>query len=232
MTAPKRRLKRGIISKDGMIFWQYHPKLKNGEYWVTQEKYILLQEKHHKSNISYRKKYPERHRAHSRAYYASNAEKVKIRDVAYYQLKKDHILARNAGYYKKNRASVRKYQAKYRRERIESDPLWKLRYQTRTLIANAFAKRSYKKNSKVEKILGCTWDVFAKHIESQFIVGMNWGNRRKWHLDHIIPIASAKSEEEIALLNHYTNFQPLWILDNLKKGSQMPALHTGSVSKS
>lgn len=38
-----------------MIFWQYHPKLKNGEYWVTQEKYILLQEKHHKSNISYRK---------------------------------------------------------------------------------------------------------------------------------------------------------------------------------
>ena len=46
---------------------------------------------------------------------------------------------------------------------------------------------------------------------------MNWSNHGKyngefnfgWDIDHIIPISSAKSEEEIIQLNHYTNLQPL-----------------------
>ena len=49
---------------------------------------------------------------------------------------------------------------------------------------------------------------------------MNWDNAGKWHLDHIIPISSAKNEEDIIKLNHYTNFQPLWAIDNLTKGNR------------
>jgi hypothetical protein len=49
---------------------------------------------------------------------------------------------------------------------------------------------------------------------------MNWNNRSEWHLDHIKPIALAKSEEEIIKLNHYTNFQPLWVYDNILKSSK------------
>ena len=30
-----------------------------------------------------------------------------------------------------------------------------------------------------------------------------------WDLDHIIPISYAKTEEEVYLLNHWSNFQPL-----------------------
>lgn len=30
-----------------------------------------------------------------------------------------------------------------------------------------------------------------------------------WDLDHIIPISSAKTEDDLIKLNHYTNFQPL-----------------------
>ena len=38
-----------------------------------------------------------------------------------------------------------------------------------------------------------------------------------WHLNHIIPISSAQTEEDVYRLNHYTNFQPLYWLNNLRK---------------
>lgn len=49
---------------------------------------------------------------------------------------------------------------------------------------------------------------------------MSWDNYGRWHLDHIKPISLAKDEDEVYNLNHYTNFQPLWMLDNLKKSNK------------
>ena len=65
------------------------------------------------------------------------------------------------------------------------------------------------------------WPEFLKeHLESQFIDGMGWDNRVEWHIDHIIPLSSAKTEDELYRLCHYTNLQPLWAEDNLKKGNK------------
>ena len=50
---------------------------------------------------------------------------------------------------------------------------------------------------------------------------MTWNNYGKWHIDHIIPLDIAKSEKELLPLLHYTNLQPLWVLDNIKKGNQI-----------
>ena len=49
---------------------------------------------------------------------------------------------------------------------------------------------------------------------------MTWNNRSEWHIDHIIPLSSAKTEEELYKLFHYTNLQPLWAKDNLIKGKK------------
>ena len=66
-------------------------------------------------------------------------------------------------------------------------------------------------------MLGCDWNTLKNHIENQFFDGMSWGNRSDWHIDHVIPLASAESEYEMIALAHYKNLQPLWEFDNLSK---------------
>jgi hypothetical protein len=61
------------------------------------------------------------------------------------------------------------------------------------------------------------------HIEGKFKDGMNWDNHTRdgWHIDHIIPLSSAKSVEELESLCHYTNLQPLWAKENIIKSNKL-----------
>jgi hypothetical protein len=62
-----------------------------------------------------------------------------------------------------------------------------------------------------------------KYLEDKFSEGMTWDNKGfyGWHIDHIIPLSSAKNEEDIIRLSNYTNLQPLWGKDNMKKGNRV-----------
>jgi hypothetical protein len=81
-----------------------------------------------------------------------------------------------------------------------------------------------KSNSSL-KIIGCSPLFLKEYIENQFIQDMSWEKFGKYiHIDHIIPLSSAKTEEEIYKLCHYTNLQPLWAEDNLKKSNKITEL--------
>ena len=95
--------------------------------------------------------------------------------------------------------------------------LFKFKGDLRSRISQDIKSKGYTKKSKTELILGADWLTVKKHFERQFTKGMTWDNQGKWHIDHIVPLASAKTEEEVIKLNHYTNLQPLWAEDNLKK---------------
>jgi len=73
---------------------------------------------------------------------------------------------------------------------------------------------------KSEEILGCSIIEFKNYIQNQFKDGMSCENRKDWHLYHKIPVSWATSEDEIIRLNHYSNFQPLWVVENLRKGNR------------
>jgi len=89
-------------------------------------------------------------------------------------------------------------------------------------MRNAFINKGFVKNSKTEDILGCKVEFFNEYIESKFTNGMSWERISDIHLDHIIPLATVVTEEDIYRLNHYTNFQPLWAKDNLQKSDKVP----------
>jgi hypothetical protein len=123
--------------------------------------------------------------------------------------------------YQKNKKELLKKSAKRSYNRRQNDPLFRLSINIRRLISLSISNYKYTKKSKTHAILGCSYKELHSHIESKFRDGMSWENRSKWHIDHIIPLASAKTEDELLRLNHYTNLQPLWALDNLKKHAKM-----------
>ena len=75
--------------------------------------------------------------------------------------------------------------------------------------------------NKTFDIVVCSPVELKKYLESKFVEGMTWETQGKWHIDHIIPVSSVKTEEYIYKLYHYTNLQPLWSKDNLRKSDKI-----------
>ena len=111
----------------------------------------------------------------------------------------------------------------YMRRRRAADPVYAFTVKIRVMLMKALRKKGYTKRSKSQQIIGCTWGELVAHIESKFQPGMTWENRGEWHIDHITPLATAETEADIIRLNHYTNLQPLWAADNLRKGDRVLA---------
>ena len=107
------------------------------------------------------------------------------------------------------------------KRRRNSDPIFTMKKRISTRIRNYMARCGYEKKTRTHVILGIDWSGFKEHLERQFVNGMSWENRDRWHIDHIIPLATAQSEDDVIKLNHYTNLQPLWAKDNLSKGSKI-----------
>jgi hypothetical protein len=111
----------------------------------------------------------------------------------------------------------RETKSKRWKERFEGDSLFKFRKLIQNNVRNSFKRKGFSKTSKCREILGADWDVVKRYFESKFLDGMNWDNQGDWHIDHILPISTAVTEEDVLRLNHYTNLQPLWAEDNIKK---------------
>jgi hypothetical protein len=171
------------------------------------EKELIRSKSYYENNKDKKKKYVELNKGkiseRNKKYRKENFEKRSQKQKEYYLNNKDLIKQRNKEYYKK---------------RISIDPLFKLKKEIQLLIRDAFRRKDLSKdNQRTTNILGCSVEEFKLYLESKFESWMTWDNKGLyngelnygWDIDHIIPISSAKTKEELIKLNHYTNLQPL-----------------------
>jgi len=238
---PELRWKQGDTRDDGLRFWQYAKDRSNGEKWVSPEKFEARRAVARSANAAWRRAHPEESRNRStettKKWRTENPELARKRAREYQQKvraqnpeqaraatrewrMKNPEKARESR--KKTRARSRDKIREYERNITKTNPLAAMARRARCRTSGAFRDLGYKKTSKTADILGCSWGELVIHIESRFAAGMTWENRRLWHLDHVVPLASAKTEEELLTLCHYTNLQPLWAADNFRKSDKMP----------
>ena len=182
----------------------------------NKEKCIQTVREWRDRNKDYDKDYNKKRRRYDK-------DEVKDRNKKYWEENKEELKKRHREYYKENKDNILKSNLKYESDRKKSDPLYKMTKNLRCRTRAAFKASRWHKNSSNIDMLGCSFNEAFKHIESQFTEGMSWKNHgvRGWHIDHIIPLCSANTEEELVSLCHYTNLQPLWAKDNLIKGGKI-----------
>jgi len=108
----------------------------------------------------------------------------------------------------------KEWQKEYQQNKYNTNPDYKLRMCVGTRIRLALKSQNKTKLGKTTDYLGCNYKQLKYHLESQFTEGMCWDNYGEWEIDHIIPLSKGGSL-------HYTNLQPLWWKDNLKKSNKI-----------
>ena len=106
---------------------------------------------------------------------------------------------------------------------LKTNPTYKIANAVRRRLGEYLRLKGLTKTNKTFTIVGCTPAELKIHLEKQFKPGMTWWNHtpKGWHIDHITPLASAETIEETEKLAHYTNLQPMWAIENIKKGNKI-----------
>ena len=192
-----KKCKKCSIEKDIKEFRKSYSSLRKKYYcrnkckeWERKEKNEYNRKKYNNGGKEIDKKYHDEHRDFYREY--------------------------NKEYYQKHKEEINKK----RKQRKKNDKIFYLTINMRKSILNSFQRKGYNKNNKTEKIIGLNKDEFVRHLLKTFIsnYGYEWDGKEPVHIDHIIPLATAKTEDEVIKLCHYTNLQLLKAKDNLEKG--------------
>lgn len=118
--------------------------------------------------------------------------------------------------------SHKKELAAYKRTRRKEDSIYRLEQAYRNLVRSSFRRRKFTKRCASLSVLGCD----SLHLYSHLVItALNrygvYHDSIHYHIDHILPTASATSEEHLIELNHYSNLQLLYPEDNYKKGDKI-----------
>lgn len=165
----------------------------------------------------YKLKNEEKLKENYKIFYETNKERIKEEKKESYSKYRKERLSQKKIYSKNNREKINKYKIRYFKNRKFTDPVFKLSCDIRVVVGRCLKNKGFVKSKKTEEILGCSFEQFKTYIESKFEAWMTWENHGLyngtlnygWDIDHIIPLASANTEEDILKLCHYTNLQPL-----------------------
>lgn len=188
--------------------------------------------KYHSKNL-------KKHSDRVKKYYQDNIKEQRIKhnewrsnnldyNKFYYEKNKESVILNNKNWRENNKLKLREYRESKKdiinsqsKDRRKNNVIINLGNRIRSRMSLYVKKLEIKKTNKTFDIVGCTPNFLRDYLEEKFTLGMNWNNQGNWHIDHIIPLSSAKNEDEFYKLCHYTNLQPLWAEDNLKKSNKI-----------
>lgn len=156
-------------------------------------------------------------------FYTENKETILKKQHQFYKDNQKIMLERKKEYAKSHKNQLRTYHRNYIHNRRKNDDIFRFKSQIRHLINQSFRRQGKQKKGKTEKIVGCDFQTLYYYLLDTYkqIYGIEWDGIEKVHIDHIIPLATANTEQEIIELCHYTNLQLLKEKDNLEKNDKL-----------
>lgn len=115
----------------------------------------------------------------------------------------------------------------------KNNPHLRIRISLSKRIRQTLKASRTNKTNKTMEYTGCSIEFLKNYIELKFKPGMKWQNYGEWEIDHIIPCAAfdlTKLEQQ-KICFHYSNLQPLWAIENIKKQDKLPNGELGRNSK-
>jgi len=159
---------------------------------------------------------------YNKEYYLNNFEYLNKKNKQWYNLNTERHRETSKKWSECNREKINEYCNNRIKIIRKTDPLKTLVFNVRSRVYNFLKSKNIIKQNKTFDIVGCSPEFLKEHIEKQFSDGMSWELMGQHiHIDHIIPLSSANTEEEVYKLYHHTNLQPLWAEDNLKKSNKI-----------
>ena len=222
-------------------------KTKNGKFGVDswckkcQIEYSKNFNKRNKKNIAkyskdYRDKNKEKLNQRSRQFFYDNKEKMvkqatknRLKNLEHYKkvdkIRREKNKKKNHKQNKEWREKNKKRTNKRLKNRYHNDINFKIVKNLRTRIWSVL--KGINKSKKTLELLGCSVEELKIHLEAQFEPGMTWDNHGKgsgkWNMDHIKPCAffDMTNSKQQELCFHYSNLQPLWAEENIKKSDKL-----------
>ena len=202
---PKRR-------KDQVFCSEICADRQGKEDWKNRNRDKVRITQNKRKNVRYKTEpeYAQKHRDRSNKRYHNLTDEEKV------------IYGKN-NRLRENKTNKRIYMRNYHRYRNKYDMKFRITNTLRSRVRAAIKNKGGVKSFKTMKLIGCSINKCIKHLEKQFKDNMSWSNYGKWHIDNKIPCVSfdlSKTSEQKECFN-YKNLQPMWKINNLRKGSKV-----------
>ena len=156
-------------------------------------------------------------------YYEHNKESINERNKEYYYNHHELVREQQARYQDEHREEIKNYHASYVSNKRKFDPVYKLKQQMRSNIRFAFARKGFSKQAKLNEITGISCEELCDYLLKTFRdrYKREWDGIEQVHIDHVVPLSAAKTENEVVKLCHFTNLQLLTAKDNIMKSDKI-----------
>ena len=158
---------------------------------------------------------------YGKKYYNLNKSAHNLKMVKHYESNKEQYQIIHKKYRVENKNKINNIAKNYTKYKRQTDPIFKLKHNLRVRIKEYIKSKNIKTTNTTFEFVGCSPEFLRDYLEERFDEKMTWDNYGLWEIDHKIPLSQASTVDELYKLNYYSNLQPMWKHDNIKKGAKL-----------